>query len=240
VTVRALPDPQVPIAVEAAYRIRRLIAERKLGHGDRLPSERELAQILGVSRTSVRAALKELQATGIIEVSATRGTFVSADGSRAIVASMQGWFEANLVRLPELVEFRRAIEPPIASIAARNRTDEDLTQLQLQLETMATAAATNDAALYSGADTLFHQQIAVASRNNLFLLMTAAVGEITRTYREAAARLGPAMLKRSYEDHVVILRSLEDGDPEEAHQAMLRHIVETVVDFDIVSRDELK
>jgi GntR family transcriptional repressor for pyruvate dehydrogenase complex len=240
VTVSALPSPQVPIAAEAAYRIRRLIAERKLGQGDRLPSERELAQRLGVSRTSVRAALKELQATGIVDVSATRGTYVSANGSRAIVASMTGWFEANLVSLLELVEFRSAIEPAIASVAARHRSEEDLAQLRLHLSTMASAVAANDVGMYSGADTQFHQQIATASRNNLFLLMTAAVGEITRTYREVAARLGPAMLKRSYEDHVAIFSSLERGDPNTAHQAMLHHVVETVIDFDIVSREELR
>lgn len=239
-TSSALPGFQVPIAVEAAYLIRRMIAERKLAPGDRLPSERELTQLLGVSRTSVRAALQELQAIGILEVNATRGTFVAADGSRAIVASINGWFEANLISLPELIEFRRAIEPAIAATAARNRSDEDLRLLHEQIETMARATAANDAALYAKADSLFHRQIAAASQNNLFLLLTDAVGEITRTYREAAARLGPALLKRSLEDHLAVYEGLRQGDPDTAHQAMLRHIVETVIDFNIVSRDELK
>ena len=230
---------QVPIAVETAYRIRRLIAERGLRPGDKLPSERELTKMLGVSRTSVRSALKELEATGIAEISAARGTFVSMDGSKSIVTSIQGWFEANRLSLPELIEFRRALEPAVAAAAAQHRAESDLQLLSGQVEAMRRSVRSNDAPGFSRADNAFHRQIAVASNNRLFLIMADATGETLRLYREAAARLGPAMLRRSLQDHGAILDAIVRGEPDGARDAMLRHIVETVIDFHIVSREDL-
>lgn len=229
----------VPIAVETAYRIRRLIAERGLKPGDKLPSERELTRILGVSRTSIRSALKELEATGIAEISAARGTYVSHDGSRSIVTSIQGWFEANRLSIPELIEFRRTLEPAVAAAAAVHRSDSDLQMLAKQIEAMRLSATNNDPMGYSNADNAFHRQIAVASGNRLFLIMTDATGETLRLYREAAARLGPALLRRSLQDHIAIQEAIVNGNSDRARDAMLRHIVDTVIDFHIVSREDL-
>ena len=67
---------------------------------------------------------------------------------------------------------------------------------------------------YSRADNAFHRQIAVASNNRLFLIMADATGETLRHYREAAARLGPAMLRRSLQDHEAILSAIVAADPE--------------------------
>jgi GntR family transcriptional repressor for pyruvate dehydrogenase complex len=230
---------EVPIAVETAYQIRRLIAERGLGPGDKLPSERELTRLLGVSRTSVRSALKELQAMGIAEISAARGTFVARDGSPSIVSSFRSLFEANRLSLLELIEFRRALEPAVAAAAALHRSDADLQILAELIEAMRRSAASNDAVVFSAADNAFHRQIAVASRNRLFLPMTDATGETLRVYREAAARLGPAMLRRSLQDHEAIAKAIAGQDPDGARAAMIHHIVETVIDFHIVSPEEI-
>jgi GntR family transcriptional regulator, transcriptional repressor for pyruvate dehydrogenase complex len=231
---------RVPVAVETALQIRRLIAERGLGPGDKLPSEREFTKILGVSRTSVRAALKELQATGIAETSAARGTYVSTDGSKSIATSIQSWFEANRLSLPELIEFRRALEPAVAAAAAQHRSEDDLRHLSEQIGSMRRSVKTNDSAMFSAADNAFHRQIAVASSNRLFLLMTDATGETLRLYRETAARLGPAMLRRSLQDHEAIFEAIARSDPGGARDAMVHHIVETVIDFRIVSREEIR
>ncbi len=230
---------QVPIAVETAYRIRRLIAERGLKPGDKLPSERELTKLLGVSRTSIRSALKELEASGLAEISAARGTYIAQDASKGFISSMQGWFEANHLSLLELIEFRRALEPAVAAAAAVHRSPADLQELHAQIETMHSSVMSNDAVAFSRADDAFHRQIAAASQNRLFVIMTDATGETLRQYREAAARLGSAMLRRSLQDHQAVYAAINNGDPESARDAMLHHIVETVVDFHIVSREDL-
>jgi len=231
--------PRVTVAAEAAYRVRRLIAERGLAPGDKIPSERDLALALGMSRTSVRAALAELQAIGILDISPRRGAFVSRDGAGGILTSIRGWFEANRLSLPEIVEFRRAIEPAAAAAAARHRDDADLAFLEAQLRSMTESAARNEPMAYGAADTAFHRRIATASRNRLFVVMMDSLAETLRIYREAALRLGVSMQLRALEDHRAIFDAIRRGDAEEAQQAMLRHIVDTLVDFRIIAREEI-
>jgi DNA-binding FadR family transcriptional regulator len=176
---------------------------------------------------------------GIAEISAARGTFVAKDGSRSIVSSFRSLFEANRLSLPELIEFRRAFEPAVAAAAAHHRSDADVQVLTELIETMRRSARANDPVVFSVADNAFHRQIAAASMNRLFLLMTDATGETLQVYRESAARLGPAMLRRSLQDHEAIAAAIGNRDPAEARAAMIHHIVETVIDFHIVSPEEI-
>lgn len=228
------------VADEAAYRLRRLLVERRLGPDDKLPSERELTDIFGVSRTSVRAALKELEATGIVSISARRGAFVARDGSGGLETSIRGWFEANRLSLPHLIEFRRALEPAAAAAAAKRRTEQDLEEMATQIAAMRAASAAGDALAYAAADAAFHNRIATASQNPLFSVMLQSLAGPLRVFREGAARLGSSMLTRSLSDHAAIDEAIRAHDDAAATEAMLRHIVETNVDFHIVAHEELE
>src|SRR5207244_4378761 len=159
------------VANRAAFRIRRLIVDRNLGPNDKLPSERELTLILGVSRTSVHAAFAVLAATGVIEISPRRGAFVANDRAVGITTSVLRWFEANRLTLSHLTEFRRALEPAAAAAAAECRSEVDLSMMGTQIAAMRTAASKNEALRYAEADAQFHNQIAVASQNPLFIAM---------------------------------------------------------------------
>lgn len=225
---------------EAAYQLRRLLVERGLTAGDRLPSERELTLILNASRTSVRAALKQLEAAGILTVSSRRGAYVNGDSTASITSSIRSWFETRRLTLPQLIEFRRALEPAAAASAARRRSDEDLIDMAMQLETMTRAHVDNAPAAFSAADEAFHHRIALASRNPLFSGMLESVGEVIRAYREATARLGRPLLMRSLDDHNKIFEAIQAGDEERAAGEMLHHIVETAVDFHVVAAEDLK
>jgi GntR family transcriptional repressor for pyruvate dehydrogenase complex len=229
----------VAVAAGAAYQIRRLIVRRGLGSGDKLPSERELTTILGVSRTSVRAALKELEGIGLLSISPARGAFVSGNTSAAIQASIRGWLEANRLSLPEIIECRRAIEPAAAESAAKRRTAEDLSLLQAQLDEMAAAIENDDPQRFGQADTRFHGGVANASGNRLFVAMLDSIAEAIRAYREAVVRLGAALLLRSLHDHTAVYDAIVAGDANGAREAMLHHIVGTALDFHVVAREEL-
>ena len=227
------------ITAAASYRIRRLIAEQDLRPGDRLPSERELAERLEVSRTSVRAALAELRAIGLLDVRSKSGVYVAADGNGAILTSMRAWFEDNQFHVSQLVEFREAIEPAAARAAARRRTPEDLHAMQTQLDMMGGAVRENDHLRFAEGDAEFHGLIASASKNPLFVVMTESLSAALRVYRGAAARLGVEMLRRSLADHKAVYDAIDTGEPDAAADAMVRHIVETAVDFRLLSRQEL-
>lgn len=230
---------RVAVAEDAAYQIRRLIVRQELGPGSKLPSERELSTILNVSRTSIRSALKELEGTGLIEISPWRGAYVSAGGANGIQASIRGWLEANRLSLHELIECRRAIEPAAAELAAKRRSDDDLGFMREQLELMASAMETDNPAAFSEADSLFHGRIATASGNQLFGAVLDSIAWAIRSYREATARLGASLLLRSLRDHTAIYEAIATGDANAAREAMLGHIVDTAVDFHVVARAEI-
>jgi len=199
-----------------------------------------LTIILGVSRTSVRAALKELQAIGLLDVSAARGSFISTNEHGGIALSIRGWLEANRLSLLELIEFRCTLEPAAAALAARRRDADDLAFLRTQLEIMATAVSDNDRSSYGDADTDFHNRIAGAGRNPLFIAMTESTREVLRVHLPATSRRGAAILARSLADHQAIYGAISAGDEDAAHCAALSHIIDTAVEYQVIAREALE
>ena len=124
------PVKSVRIYEDIVRQVRALIADGHLKSGDRLPPERDLADRFRVSRTSVREALRSLQARGLIEIRAGEGAFVRDVSVEALVEPLA------LVILPyreavgELFEARHLLEPAIAALAARRATREELAEME--------------------------------------------------------------------------------------------------------------
>lgn len=224
-----------PSTVErATYAIRRLIVEDALVPGDRLPSERELAQQVGASRASLRQAIAHLAATGVLQIRRNSGIFVSTRNDEVALEGLRRWLGEHNLSLEELVQFRQAVEPVAAAAAAAKRSREDLDEMRVQLETMRGATGDGDYQTYSRADRRFHALVARASGNRLFSLVLDSMGAALDTYLAATARLGPAMLSRSMEDHAAIFAGIEAGDAAAAEQAAIHHTRQTVIDFKII------
>jgi GntR family transcriptional repressor for pyruvate dehydrogenase complex len=218
----------------ATYAIRRLIAERGLRPGDRLPAERELVRIVGASRSSIRQALAHLSAAGVLQTRPHSGTFVSPGNDGAALEGLRLWLREHNLSLEELVQFRQAVEPAAASAAAERRLASDLESMREQIRLMRRATAESDHATYSRADRRFHALVARASGNRLFSLVLESMGEALDRYLAATARLGSAMLARSLEDHEAILAAIEAGEARAAADAAIHHTHQTVMDFRIV------
>jgi GntR family transcriptional repressor for pyruvate dehydrogenase complex len=226
----------VPSTVErATYAIRRLIVEDGLGPGDRLPSERDLARLIGASRASLRQAIARLAASGVIQIRKNSGTFVSTRNDQPALEGLKLWLTEHNLSLEELVQFRQAVEPVAASAAALKRSAEDLEEMRAEVEAMRRATAEADHQAYSRADRRFHALVARASDNRLFSLVLESMGPALDMYLSATARLGPAMLARSIEDHAGILRAIEAGDAAAAERAAIHHTRQTVIDFKIIA-----
>ncbi|MHB0980828.1 MAG: Cof-type HAD-IIB family hydrolase [Thermoleophilia bacterium] len=221
-------EPVVPrnVSDEVARQMRELIAAGELRHGERLPSERELAERLGVGRPAVREALRELRAQGLITPGRGRqGTHVSAhasetersEGSVVPAASTQ----TNLTmaeRIAHLMELRTAIETQAAVLAVRRA---DLTHLQ------ALAAAIPDGDDLSAVDDArFHRALAAASRNPL---LQAAVEELVERLHERASGDLPSLYGQPYRvliraQHLAIVEAVRSGDEEIARRAVRNHL----------------
>ena len=164
--------------------------------GERLPPERELAAMLGVSRSSLRQALKSLQVMSVLEVRQGSGNYLSNSAERILREPVNLLVPLRGVSYFELYEARRAMEAEAAACAATRATPEDIDRIAVHLNLM--REAKNDAVENVKHDTAFHRRIAVASGNSVFLW---------------------------FQDHERILNAIRQEDPAAARTAMLKHLV---------------
>jgi DNA-binding FadR family transcriptional regulator len=212
--------------VDAAYRaILRLITERPLSIGDRLPSEAEMAESFAISRPVVRQALSRLQEAGVIEVRWGAGSFVrdrhDAGGPGLSFGPVQ-----SLEEVRSIYELRAAVEGEAAALAAERRTSSSLARLRTALAKLDQAIATDE--LGQQADLEFHFAVMTASRNPFFEQILRSIRRplefsvgLARTLSltHAAERLRVVQA-----EHVAIATAVEAGNAVRARAAMRAHL----------------
>ncbi len=214
VTRDALPD-------QIAARVIALITERHLKPGDRLPPERELAQAMGVSRSSLREALRALSLLGVTEMRQGDGTYLTALDPEALMRPFGLVLALSDGQMQELFEARRVIEPGLAALAAE-RIDEE-TMEALRRCAHDSAAAVGDEEAFMRADLELHGLIARAASNSVLWHVIGSISGMGIASRRRTNPL-PGLREQSAEDHRAIVAALEARDPEAAAEAMLRHL----------------
>ncbi|MGH3293390.1 MAG: FadR/GntR family transcriptional regulator [Trebonia sp.] len=203
---------------QLATRLLDFVEVTGLAVGDRLPSERELAQALQVSRASVRQATVALEVRGILEVRHGDGIYLRSMPSDAghLMELM-----TQRHRLPEILEAREALETQLAALAAVRRTDEEISAMVAALDVM--AADIQGGGLGEEGDRLFHQAVTNAARSPLLAeFMAAIAAPIAETRRSSLGE--PGRPPRSLDAHRRILDAIQRGDVSAARQAMRRHV----------------
>jgi DNA-binding FadR family transcriptional regulator len=206
-----------------AEQIARLIANGEYRPGERLPPERDLARQLGISRPTVREAMIALELAGLVEVRTGAGIYVNARPAE--------------VRLPwlglgdsgpgpiELIEARRAIEPAIAAAAATRAGADDIAAIR---ETLVQMEQSTDSLSFRDADRLFHQRIAHATGNGVFVSMVDSLWSqmFTPIFERLGRRTGllPERRDMARSEHGRIVAAIAVRDPEAARNAMDAHL----------------
>ena len=189
--------------------------------GHRLPSERSLAQTLGVGRSVVREALKSLTLLGIVEVRQGDGTFLRSTESDLLPHAIEWGLLLGTRRTRDLIEVRRYLESILAGLAAERRGDADLTALRTELDRM--NAAGEDRAEFVAADIAFHLRIAKAADNETFLQIMENVRALLQVWMTRVVYAAPASLDLAAE-HTPILDAIVARDPVAARIAMDEHL----------------
>lgn len=203
--------------------VRDRIADGRLSAGDRLPSERDLGQQFGVSRTVVREAVRSLIAKGLIEPSG-RGYRIARVNSGAVTESMMLFLQGRPLGYEQIHEVRTTIEIAIAGLAARRATPEDIANMFAQCEAMKAAADTDSAAV---ADLEFHRAVAIAAHNDLFLVMLDSIGDVLLDLRRRTLGMANRITK-GVRAHRRIARNIEAGDVPAAERAMAEHLEDSL------------
>jgi len=212
---------------EVAKQIERLIL-KKLKPGDKLPSERELAEMLQVSRSSIRDAIRSLELVGVVEPRQGAGTIVREPSGASKVSPFANALERRREQVTELLDFRKMLEPPLAARAATRASDEEISELEDILERQQQKQALGDAGIAEDAE--FHYSIALASGNSVVLKVIDTLMDLLRDTRERSLQV-EGRSQKSLAGHRRILAAIKHHDAEAAKAAMRRHIedVEEIV-----------
>jgi GntR family transcriptional regulator, transcriptional repressor for pyruvate dehydrogenase complex len=196
------------------------ILSKRLDVGDRLPSERELGEQFGVSRTVVREAVRELVAKGVIEVRSGSGLRVAAVDASAVSESMSLFLRGGTMDFEKVHEVRRLLEVHIAGLAAERARPEDVAALRAVHERM--QAESGDVEAAARDDLEFHRVIARATQNELYLVLLDSIGGSQIDIRRA--NLGSGSAPATLAQHAQVLDRIAAHDPGGARQAMAAHL----------------
>lgn len=194
--------------------------------GDRLPAERTLAKLMGISRSAVREALSALHAVGVVESFAGDGNYVCSNLRPKDIQHALGILEAE-DELSDWLEAREAVESAVAQIALHRAEEGDLAELESILSEMQSATERFDMDVYLEADVRFHRALFQAAHNDtlvrtanvLLSLMQRQLWQTLKKNYYTQQRL----LASSYRRHKRIIEALENRDVEELKSAMTAH-----------------
>jgi GntR family transcriptional regulator, transcriptional repressor for pyruvate dehydrogenase complex len=212
---------------EVAQQIERLILKR-LRPGDKLPSERELAELLKVSRSSIRDAIRGLELRGLVEPRQGAGTIVREASAESSPNPFANALKRRQEMVSELLDFRKMLEPPLAARAATHASVDEIAEMEEILQRQEEKQASGESAVAEDAE--FHYGVALASGNSVVLKVLDILMDLLRDTRARTLQV-EGRPQKSLAGHRRILAAIKRRDAEGAKSAMRRHIedVEEIV-----------
>ena len=208
---------------QVADQIERLIVAESLRPGDKLPSERELAEQMGVSRTVIREAIRVLSVRGLLKVKSGCGTYVQELSAKDAAASIELFLKLrqSSESLQHVYEVRRILEVEAAGLAAERATLEDVASMKKSIDLM--ARYRDDPEAYTRHDVAFHAAVATATHNDLFGVLLSPISDLLlQMVRVSLDASGAADVGLVH--HREILACIREHDPQKARRAMREHL----------------
>ncbi|CAB3391428.1 FadR/GntR family transcriptional regulator [Kyrpidia spormannii] len=205
--------------------LKQLMVEGKLRPGDKLPPERELAQLMNVSRTSIREAFKEMATLGLVHIRHGQGVFVAEPSLQVVSDQLSALVRVNLTRVKELFEIRKVLETQTVRWVADRAPMERIQELATTVEETWRQAEQGrlDPALAARRDEEFHHALAVDSGNGVLAYIMNGLMHLLGESRQASLAI-PGRAARSVEQHREIVHRLLERDAEGAARAMHDHL----------------
>ncbi len=221
------PIGQESVAEAVVEQIESMIVDGILKEGRKLPSERELAEAMGVSRPKLREALQQLESDGLVVVRHGEGTFVSTLTGRAMSPALLSLYARHGEAFYDYLEYRREQEGFAARLAAERATQSDKSRLQEIIEQMQKAWEDDDLETSQEADIRLHTAIVDASQNTTLMHMMASVYDLTRQgvfYNRQYLRTMDGTGRALLEQHKEMVQAILAGDAAAAEAAARAHM----------------
>ena len=210
-----------------------LVQDRGLQPGQKLPAERQLAEELGVSRTSVREAIQKLVSQGVLSARRGDGTYVqsrpTAHWLQEAMQPLAGLMDADPHYRYDVLETRHALETSTAWLAAQRATAQDKAHIQRCFEVMLQHQQSGHAELAARADAQFHLAIAEASHNLVLVqvmhsLFTVVLSTVERNRHDMFRLSAPVTLQALTAQHQALMQAILDGEPQRARECIGEHL----------------
>ena len=211
-----------PLRDQVAEIIEDLILASKLHPGDQLPSERDLAKLLGISRTPVREGIRLLEQRGLLDMKPGSGTYVLGIDASTVADSIERYCVLVRCSHQDIVAVRRVLEPQIAATAAVRATQEDSAKLGELVETIEDTWSRQDLEGFVASDTQFHVALAVASHNDAMVAIMAGLQRMVRTWMLTRGK--SSRVERGARSHRTVYDAVVARDPVLARLAMIAHM----------------
>lgn len=208
-----------------AQQILDLIKQDTWQAGDRLPTERELADAFNVSRTVIREAVKFLEAQGWLRVTTGSGIYVQNPSSELVSRSLETYLElSGPNEYPQqLIEIRRILEIEMAGLAAERATDVQVARLTTYCQQMRASLTERDR--LADLDFQLHTLLAEATQNELFkVLLAPLIDQLHDIFQQTWAAYGDRPIERIFQQHEAIVTAVANHDPQAARDAMIAHM----------------
>jgi len=213
---------------EIAEQIQQLITGGELKPGDKLLSERELADRLQVSRVSVREAIRSLEMLGFIEIRHGEGTFIRDTNADEVIRPLAVFLAMERNSLLDMFEVRRIFETATSALAAERATDDEVDHIGMLLEKMKDKIRQGDSEGGEAYDAAYHYAVAEATHNSLLIKLLRTVHEEWSKAVSAGSQqlLGDSEenAQRIINQHTRVYEAIKAHDPDTASQAMLEHV----------------
>lgn len=207
----------------AVDQIMDLVRSGQLQSGAKLPAERELITRLGVSRTSLREAIRILETLGVLRVVPGRGTWVREDCLQPQIGEVVSWIPSHAADVMQLFEMRETLEVRAAQLAAERASQENLIAMSVAVQRLMEAIDRADEEAMLLADRDFHESVGAASGNALLADVLTSVSQMVRSTRRALLAI-PGRPHSVLKEHQAILTAVLGRNSRAAGKAMLNHV----------------
>jgi len=205
----------------AIRRLIDLVRSGKLAPGDRLPPQRQLTGLFGLSQTVVREAIRGLAAMGIVEIRHGQGVFVKSVSADMLIEPETLFFLLEKEAFLQAIEVRRILEVESIALAAERATAEDLALLRSHLEKMKHARTEPEPLRYSAE---FHLALARASHNQVLANMMQSFIRLIAQASSHIARAVPESIDQEFPQHYELYEAVASRNPDEARRRMRIHV----------------
>ncbi|NLG66331.1 MAG: FadR family transcriptional regulator [Actinobacteria bacterium] len=199
-----------------------LVNAGQLAPGSRMPPERELITRLGVSRTSLREAIRILETLGVLRVVPGRGTWVREDYQQPKLGETIAWLPSHEHDVMQLFEVRETLEVKAAQLAAERATADELVSMSVSIQRLQEAIAAGDYDGMLAADSMFHEALGAASGNALLVELLGHVYSMVQRVRKALIAM-PGRPEAILREHISVMEAILSRNARLAAKAIQTH-----------------